>query len=289
MLTEGTTTNRVLAGGWLVAENRDTPYDGSSKTSNPLRERTDIRVWLITADVRLAARSGVQVTVALPDVTRSATVTPPGGDEFRFSETFRGLGDTSIVAWHRLPVRRGWNVTLNAGVSLPTGKTERPRFRQGLVEDSLVPVSRLQRGSGTFDPLLGLSVNRVFMRLLPPGVRLFASAAARLPMAQNEHGLRTGASWEVGAGGARELRQEGFGHNMVGIVRLGWLHRAQDVFEGTPVLVGGGDWLTIAPGLAAAFGTVTIQGEAKVTVWRHLRNRQLDSAWVLQAGVVKAF
>lgn len=289
MLTEGTTTNRLLVGGWLVAENRDTPYDGSSETGNPLGERTDIRVWLITADVRLAARSGVQVTVALPDVTRSATFTPPGGDEVRFSETFRGLGDTSIVAWHRLPARRGWNVTVNAGVSLPTGKTERPRFRQALDEDSLVPLSRLQRGSGTFDPLLGLSVNRVVMRLLPPGVRVFASAAARFPIAENEHGLRTGTSWEVGAGGSREVRQEGFGHNVIGIARLGWLHREQDVFEGTPVLVGGGDWLTVAPGMAAAFGSVTIQVEAKVTLWRHLRNRQLDSAWMLQMGVVKAF
>lgn len=288
MLTEGTTTNRLLIGGWLVAEDRDTPYDGSTETDNPLRERTDIRVWLITADVRLAARSGMQITVALPDVTRSAIVTRPDGD-IHFSETFRGLGDTSIVAWHRLPSRRGWNVTLNAGVSLPTGKTERPRFRQELEQDSLVPVSRLQRGSGTFDPLFGFSVNRVAASLLPPGVRVFASAAARVPIAENEHGLRTGASWEAGAGGSRELRQEGFGHNVIGIVRVGWLHREQDVFEGTPVLVGGGDWLTIAPGLAAGFGTVTIQGEAKFTVWRRLRNRQLDSAWVLQAGVVKAF
>ena len=289
MLTEGTTTNRVLLGGWLVAEDRDTPYDGSTRTPNPLRERTDIRVWLISADVRLSARSGVQVTVALPDVTRSATVAPPAGGEIRFSETFRGLGDTSIVVWHRLPVRRGWNVTLNAGVSLPTGKTERPRFREGLDQGSFVPVSRLQRGSGTFDPLLGFSVNRVLMRLLPPGVRVFASAAARLPIAENDHGLRTGASWEVGSGGARELRQEGFGHNVIGIVRFGWLHREPDVFNGTPVLVGGGDWLTLAPGIAAAFGTVTVQGEAKVTLWRHLQNRQLDSGWLLQAGVVKAF
>lgn len=289
MLTDGTTTNRVLLGGWLVAETRDTPYDGSTKTDNPLRERTEIRVWLLTADVRLATRSGVQVTATLPDVTRSASVTRANGETFNFSENFSGLGDTSVIAWHRLPTRRRWTVTLNGGVSLPTGKTEMPRFRDALDDGSLVPISRLQRGTGTIDPLFGVSANRVIESLLRPGIRVFASAAARVPVAKNRHGLRTGASWEVGAGGSRELRQEGFGHNLIGIVRVGWLHREQDVFEGTPVLVGGGDWLTLAPALAAGFGTLTVQAELRLPVWRSLDNRQLDSARVLQLGLVKAF
>ena len=283
------TTNRLLLSGWLVAEDRDTPYDGSTRTDNPLQERTQIRVWLVTADVRLARRSGLQVTAALPDVTRSAVVKRATGETFNFSENFSGLGDVSLIAWHRLPVRRGWNVTVNGGLSLPTGKTERPKFRAELSEGSLVPMSRLQRGSGTYDPLFGVSGNRVFMGLLPPGTRLFMSAAARAPLAENKFGLRTGASWEVGAGGSRELRQEGLGHNVVGIVRLGWLHRNQDVFEGIPVLVGGGDWITVAPSLAAAFGSFTVQAELKLPIWRSLANRQLDSARVLQVGVVKAF
>ena len=283
------TTNRLLVSGWLVAEDRDTPYDGSTKTDNPLRERTQIRVWLLTADIRLAARTGVQITASLPDVTRSAIVTRPSGEEVAFSESFTGLGDTSVIAWHRLPVRRGWNLTLNGGISLPTGKSERPRFREELSEGSLVPVSRLQRGSGTYDPLLGISANRVFMGILPPGTRVFASAAGRVPLSENAFGLRTGASWEVGGGGSRELRQEGLGHNVIGIVRLGWLHRQQDVFEGTPVLVGGGDWVTIAPAVAAAFGTWTVQAEVKVPLWRSLANRQLDSSRTIQVGLVKAF
>jgi len=283
------TSNRLLLSGWLIAEDRDTPYDGSIRTANPLQERTQIRVWLLTADVRLAARSGVQVTATLPDVTRSAVVTRATGETLNFSENFSGLGDTSVIAWHRLPVRRGWNVTLNGGVSLPTGKTERPTFREELSEGSLVPMSRLQRGSGTYDPLFGVSANRVFSNILPPGIRVFASAAARTPIAENNFRLRTGASWEVGAGASRELRQAGLGHNVVAIARLGWLHREQDVFEGTPVLVGGGNWITLAPSLAAAFGSFTVQGELKLPLWRSLDNRQLDSARVLQLGVVKAF
>lgn len=289
MLTDGLSTNRVLAGVWLVAEDRDTPYDGGTRTDNPLRERTAIRVWLVTADVRLATKSGLQITASIPDVTRSAVVTRSNGETFDFSETFSGLGDTSAIAWHRLPVRRGFNVTLNAGVSVPTGRAERPRFRDELDDGSLVPRSRLQRGSGTWDPLLGLSVNRVFMGLLPPGTRLFASAAARLPVAENAFGMRTGASWEAGAGASRELRQEGLGHNMIGILRLGWLHREQDVFQGVPVLVGGGDWIHLAPALAIGLGKFTAQAEVRVPIYRSLANRQLDSPFLLQIGVVRAF
>lgn len=289
MLTDGLSTSRMLAGAWLVAEDRDTPYDGSSRTANPLQERTEIRVWLLTADVRLATKSGMQITAAIPDVTRSAVVTRSGGETFTFRETFSGLGDISIIGWHRLPVRRGFNVTLNAGLSLPTGKTERPKFREELSEGSLVPMSRLQRGSGTWDPLLGVSVNRLVSGLLEPGVRLFASAAARVPVSENAFGLRTGAAWDMGIGGSRELRQSGFGHTIVAIVRAGWLHRNQDVFEGTPVLVGGGDWINLSPALAIGLGKVTAQAELRVPVYRSLANRQLDSPFVVQLGVVRSF
>ena len=289
MLTEGLTTNRVLLSGWFITEDRDVPYDGRSQTENPLRERTQIRVWQLSADVRVTTKFGVQVTATVPDVTRSAVVTRASGEVVNFSENFSGIGDTTVIAWRRLAVRRGWNVTLNGGVSLPTGKAERPKFREELSEGSLVPMSRLQRGSGTFDPLVGFSANRLFAGILSPGVRLFASAAARVPVAENEFGLRTGASWEIGAGGSRELRQAGFGHNVIGIVRVSWLHRNQDVFEGTPVLVGGGNWITVSPGLAAAFGAWTVQGEIKVPIWRSLANRQLDSSWLAQLGLVRSF
>jgi hypothetical protein len=279
----------MLVGGWLVAEDRDTPYDGSTRTENPLRERTDIRVWLLTADIRLTTKAGVQISAAIPDVTRSATVTRADGTTVQFSENFAGIGDLSLIGWRRLPVRRGYNITINGGVSVPTGKAERPRFRDALDDGSLVPVSRLQRGSGTWDPMAGVSVNRVFTGVIPPGTRLFASAAARVPVAENEYGMRTGASWEVGAGGSRELRQEGLGHNIVAIVRLGWLHREQDVFEGTPVLVGGGDWLHMAPSLAIGLGKFTAQAEVRVPLYRSLANRQLDSPFVLQLGLVRSF
>ena len=274
MLTDGLIQGRLQLSGWLVAEDRNTPYDGSDQTSNPLQERTRVRVWLVTGDVRLASQFGAQVTTAFPDVTRSAAA-------FNFSETFKGIGDTSVVAWRR-SVTFGWNFTVNGGVSLPTGKTEAPRFRAQLANGSLVPVSRLQRGTGTFDPIVGLSLNRVFSGIFPPGTRVFANAAARVPVAENEFAMRTGASWEVGTGASREL----VWHSLIAIGRWSWLHRERDVSNGTPILVGGGNWLYLAPAAAVAVGHVTIQAEIKLPLYRDLANRQLDSSRSFQIGAV---
>jgi hypothetical protein len=273
-------TGRLQLSGWFLAEDRDTPYEGSDKTPNPLEERTRVRVWLLTGDLRLTKAFGVQVTATIPDVTRSAVV-ERSASTFEFSETFYGTGDTSVIAWRRYATF-GWNLTVNGGVSLPTGKTERPRFRTELDDGSLVPTSRLQRGTGTFDPIVGMSMNKLIGQIFPPGVRVFVSGAARAPLVENEFGLRTGASWEIGAGASREVKW----HPLIAIGRISWLHRERDEFEGTPVLVGGGNWLYVAPAVALALGKVTVQAEIKVPVYRDLANRQLDAARSVQVGVV---
>lgn len=273
MLTDGLSQGRLQLSGWLVAEDRNTPYDGSETTPNPLEERTRIRVWLVTGDVRLTRRLGVQVTTTLPDVTRSA-------DLFNYTESFKGLGDTSVIAWHR-SVTFGWYMTVNGGVSLPTGKTELPRFGPELSDGGLVPVSRLQRGTGTYDPILGVSMNRLVGFIFSPGVRVFLSGAARMPLAENEFGMRTGASVEGGVGASRELGW----HPLIIIGRLSWLHRERDVFNGIPILVGGGNWLYLTPAAAVTLGKFTVQSEIKFPLYRNLANRQLDSAWSFQAGV----
>jgi hypothetical protein len=259
-----------------VAEDRDTAYDGSSETDNPLQEHTTIRVPLLTVDVRFTEQFGIQAATTIPDITRTAIV-----GSTSFEETFSGLGDTSILGWYRLrPVHR-WNVVLNFGTSLPTGKTEQPRFRPALESGSLVPMSRLQRGTGTVDPLFGVNADRRVHRLT-----IFGSVAARTPIYENEWGLRTGASWEVNGGVARDL----WSHRIVGFGRLGWLHRQQDTFEGTAVLVGGGNWLYLTPGVAVQVGKgLNLQAEVKLPVHRSLANRQLDSSAIFQFGVSRSF
>ncbi len=245
-MTEGVTGSRFRVGAWLVTEDRDVAYDGSRKVENPHQERTRIRLPLLTLDLRITDRFGVQAAATMPDVTRTAAIPRPTGT-FDFRERFSGLGDTSLLGWYRLrPVQR-WNIVVNVGASLPTGKTERPRFQQELQEGSLVPTSRLQRGSGTLDPLVGASVDRRFRPFA-----VFASAAARAPLYENGEGLRTGAASEINGGVVREVGT----HRVTAFGRLGWLHRQQDVFRGTPVLVGGGNWLYATPGVAVQVGEI---------------------------------
>ena len=245
-----------------------------------MQERTQITVPLLTMDIRLTDQFGVQAAVSVPDVTRTALVPRPTGP-VNFSENFSGLGDTSVVGWYRLLPMKKWYVVTTFGGSLPTGKTETPRFKTDLVNGSLVPTSRLQRGSGTFDPLLGASITRKFA----VGT-VFGSIAARLPFQENSEGLRTGGSSELNTGIAREL----FTTRISTFARLGWLHRAQDQFQGTPILVGGGNWLYLTPGVAAQVGKgINVQAEVKLPIHRSLANKQLDSAAIFQFGVSRSF
>jgi hypothetical protein len=272
--------SRVKLGAWLVSEDRDTAYEGSDRTDNPLQEETTIRVPLLTLDVRVTRQFGIQSAATIPDITRTAVVPRPTG-VLNYRENFRGIGDTSILGWYRLrPVHR-WNMVVNFGASLPTGKTEQPRFRSELQAGNLVPMSRLQRGSGTLDPLFGVSLDRRVAR-----VTVFSSVAARMPVAENEFGLRTGTSWEVNGGTATGLGH----HRVIGFARIGWLHREQDVFNGTPVLVGGGEWAYLTPGIAVQVGKgVNVQAEIKIPVHRALKNTQLDSKGIFQIGISRAF
>lgn len=278
-MSDGSMAGRFRVATWVVSETRDTVYDGSTREPNPLQEQTAITVPLVSLDVRLTPRLGLQASTAIPLIARTGVVQRASGP-FNFRDEVRGVGDTTAGLWYRR-TRQGWTYTVNAGVSLPTGPTRTPRFRAELEGGSLVPMSRLQRGSGTWDPLLGLAVERPL-----GGGRWVTSAASRLPVAQNSDGLRVGASWEVGSGWAHTLGS----HRVTGYGRLDWLHRNQDVFNGTPVLVGGGDWLYASPGLALLIGKgINLQTEVKVPVYRRLANRQLDSKAIFQFGVSRVF
>lgn len=245
-----------------------------------MQERTQITVPLLTLDVRLTERFGLQAAVSVPDVTRSAVV-PRLTGAFNFSETFSGLGDTSVVGWYKVRPIGQWYPVVNFGTSIPTGRTEAPRFRPELEDGSLVPMSRLQRGSGTVDPLVGAHVGRRFGK-----TTLFGSVAARIPLYENGDGLQTGASAETNFGLARELGH----HRVTGLARIGWLHRRQDTFRGTQVLVGGGNWLYVTPGIGVLVGKgINMQAEVKVPVYRSLSNKQLDSSAILQFGISRAF
>lgn len=279
-MSDGPMIGRWRISTFVLSEDRETVYDGSRQEDNPLDERTSITVPIVMVDYRVTMRFGVQASTAIPVIARTGVVRGPGGD-VAFRDEVHGLGDTVVGAWYRGGAPLRWNWTVNAGISLPTGKTRPPRFRTELSEGSLVPLSRLQRGSGTIDPALGVAVERPLR-----GGRWVSSLAARIPLSENHDGLRVGASSELGTGWAHPLRT----HRVMAYGRFDWLHREQDVFRGVPVLVGGGDWLYLTPGIAVMVGKgINVQADVKLPAYRNLANRQLDSRAIWQVGVSRSF
>ena len=272
----------MKVGAWVVVERRSEAFNRSDEVANPLQEKTSISVPVFTVDLKVTDNFGFQAGATVPDVTRTAVVSGPTGS-INFRENFAGLGDTSVLAWYRVGKIQGWNTLVNFGASIPTGRTETPRFRPELSDGNLVPMSRLQRGSGTFDPIVGVNIDR---RVHNATIITFASLATRLPVYQNNTGLRTGSSLELNVGVAREA----FTHKVVAIGRIGWLRREQDVFDGTPVLVGGGDWLYFTPGLTVQLVKgINVQADVKLPVYRRLANMQLDSRGIFQLGISREF
>jgi hypothetical protein len=279
-MSDGPMIGRVRISTFVISERRGTVYDGSHRRDNPLDERTSITVPIVSIDVRLTPRFGLQGSTTIPLIARTGTVRRETGD-IPFRDEVRGLGDTILGGWYRGGRPSRWSWTWNGGLSLPTGQTRAPRFRSELSDGSLVPLSRLQRGSGTIDPVFGFSAEHPLK-----GGRWVNSVAARVPVAENRDGLRVGASWELGAGWAHIVKT----HKVMAFGRVDWLHREQDVFNGMPVLVGGGHWLYLTPGVAVMVGRgVNVQADVKLPIYRDLANRQLDSHAILQVGVSRAF
>jgi hypothetical protein len=279
-MSDGPMIGRLRVSTFVFSERRETVYDGSRREDNPLQERTSITVPIVMVDYRVATRFGVQASTAIPLIARTGVVPRAAGD-VAFRDVVHGVGDTVVGGWYRGGSPLRWNWTINAGLSLPTGKTRAPRFRAELDAGSLVPLSRLQRGSGTVDPIFGVTLERPLY-----GGRWVNSLVARLPVSDNADGLRVGASWESSTGWAHIIRT----HRVMGYGRADWLHREQDVFQGTPVLVGGGNWLYLTPGLAVMIGKgINLQSEVKLPVYRHLANRQLDSRAIWQFGISRSF
>jgi hypothetical protein len=279
-MSDGFMPGRLRVSTWLVSERRDRVYDGSRREANPLDERTSITVPLVSLDFRLTPRVGLQASTAVPLIARTGVVQRASGPT-AFRDDVRGLGDSVAGIWYRGGSASGWAWTLNGGVSMPTGSTRMPRFRDALVDGSLVPMSRLQRGSGTWDPVFGVAAERAI-----GGGRWVSSVAARAPIIESREGLRVGASWEMGSGWAHAVKT----HKVMAFARVDWLHRRQDIFRGTPVLVGGGNWLYATPGIAVMVGRgINVQADVKIPVYRRLANRQLDSRAIFQFGVSRSF
>ena len=121
----------------------------------------------------------------------------PEGDIHHRNETLNGVGDPwALVVGSR--AFGPWSTAVRAGVSVPLGRTEENPFelgRRGL------PHEHIQFGTGTWNPILGLSVGRHLGQ-----VSLFGSALARVPLYANVHGYRAGDRFDASVVAERRLR-----------------------------------------------------------------------------------
>src|SRR5260221_10880788 len=166
---------------------------------------------LTVADAAVVAEYGVargiglsltsfyrQVTARIhfQDLERRPVVLPQGDIHHR-NETLTGIGDPWALAVAGKALGK-WSLAARAGVSIPLGHTVENPFalgRRGL------PHQHIQFGTGTWNPMLGLSVGRHLGQ-----TSVIGSALARLPLYENAHGYRAGRRTDASLVADRRLR-----------------------------------------------------------------------------------
>jgi len=158
----------------------------------------------LTVEYGLAAGLGLSLSAFYREVrTRvrfedaaGQPVVLPQGDIHHRNETLTGPAD----AWAMVTAGRSagpWSVGGRAGVTVPLGRTVENPFalgRRGLAHE------HIQFGTGTWDPLAGVSVGRRLGKTL-----VLASTLARVAVTENEHGYRAGNRYEGTLSAGRAL------------------------------------------------------------------------------------
>jgi hypothetical protein len=108
---------------------------------------------------------------------------PLGGDIHHRNETLVRPTDPWILLHGSRPLGRS-AAAVRLGVTVPLGRTEDNPFRLG---DLGRPHQHIQFGTGTWDPLLGIVLERPI-----GGMRVSLSGLGRLTLQENSHGYRSG-------------------------------------------------------------------------------------------------
>jgi hypothetical protein len=217
----------------------------------------------------------VRTRVRFQDAARQPVVLA-GGDIHHRDETLAGPGDP----WALLVAGRSvgaWSVGGRAGVSIPIGQTVENPFdlgRRGLVHE------HVQFGTGTWDPMLGLSVGR---RLGPTTV--VASALARLPLYANGHDYRAGRRYDTSLVADRRL-----GGPWRAQAGLDLAHESAERWSGIVEEEGniGRTDLLAGLGVARVFGTAgALSLQVKVPLVTRAHGAQVDYPAIVSLGWIR--
>jgi len=292
-------------------EVKDETFDGRDEVVNDFDE--NLRTNRVSLELKYGLTDDWTASLTLHFPRFQYRLKPPGGE--RSEETFRGPGDTSLVFGRRFALGeeerddpeeeplppsllddRGepllpWDGTLPralpveapsftvwAGVSVPTGDPEEP---DPAVATEDVSVANLQTGTGTWDPLVKLRFDDAGAVAGRDDVRLWAEAAVRWPLYENEFDYRTGRSLGVTAGAETDLAP-GLRANLAAT----FLRNERDEIDGERVAVGGGKWIYLTPGLAYDLSDrLTVEASVRLTAWRDTETKLTDADAAFQVAL----
>lgn len=278
-------TFRIAA--WSRYQIRDQLYVGTTETFDPLGETAEIWQAFLDVEYGLSEAWSLSATFSWLDIDREL---PAADIRTRRS----GLADTLVTAhWTALDTARNktaeggedaaeWlradphvRLRLDFGASLPTGRAEAPVLSMGGT-----PISLLQTGTGTIDPVVGAS-----LRVDWGGIAAVLGAHATLPFYENRYDFQAGANVTITpAVEVKPIREL--------TVRLGLdiEHAWRDILNDARVTPGGGWRLALHPAIIwQPDDAIRVFVGAQVPFHRDPVNRTLDSDVTWEVGVSITF
>ena len=227
----------------------------------------------LVAEYGLASGLGLSLTSFYRQVTTRIhfqdearrPVVLPNGDIHHRNETLSGVGDPWALVVGSKAVGP-WSIAARAGVSIPLGRTEENPFelgRRGL------PHEHIQFGTGTWNPMFGLSVGRHLGK-----TSVFGSVLTRLPLYENGHGYRAGDRYDASLVADRRL-----GGRWRAQAGLDLAHESAERWSGVIEEEGnlGRTDLLAAAALVRQVGTAgALSLQVKVPLFTHAHGSQVD-------------
>ena len=244
----------------------------------------DFVVSELTAVVARGLRPGLGMEAVVPlrhvttrirfeDAARRPFV-PRHPDVHHRNQTLVGPSDPWLLV-HGSRRRGGLDAALRLGTTVPLGRTEENPFRLG---DLGQPHQHIQFGTGTWDPVLSLALQRAV-----GAVRLSTSGLARLVVAENHHGYRAGHRFFYQVGADRSLGKSW--HVRAGLeVAREEPERWDGVRESEEGNLGRTDMLLAFGGGRAWEGVGHVHAALKVPVATRAGGSQIDYPFILTLG-----
>lgn len=295
---------------WQTFERRGDNFKGNSRRPDPLHQDVDIAIYSLQLEHAPTPAWSFLLGLDYPSVEDQL-------DAMSENTRIHGHGDLALQARHAFtflpaaPASLGaphvhtdeehsepldnllWIATV--GLSVPTGTVREPEMEGG------ISTSTLSRGTGTWDPILGLTAAVPY-----GGARYFGSATARIPAGENRFAYKTGGVrqaslgaflpvWSAGprpeeASSPEPAPDDTFLTGLALVPRILYVNRDADELDGRNVLASGGEKAYGVPGLLwKPSARLEVEVGARLPLWRDLDSAQLDSRMQWLVGVAYIF